>query len=365
MLTIAYIGNGRSANRYHLPFVLIRQTFRVKTVCSPVETSAWAPIDGVTYVRDPEAIWDDPEIQLVVVCTPSDSHVQYAQAALEHGKHVLVEKPFATTADQARGLFALAEDRGLFLQCYQNRRFDSDFLTTRRVIDSGVLGDLLEVEMHFDYYRPEIPTTLVPRFSPDWSYLYGHGVHTVDQVLSCFGSPQEIHYDVRQLLGPGRMNDYFDLDLYYGTLKVSVKSSYFRVKERPSFIVYGTKGMFVKAAKDRQEEHLKVCYLPGRPGFGVDLPEHYGTVTYYGEDGSYHEEKVTSDVGDYGRVYDGVHESIVNGASKIVQDSQTIELIGILEEGLRPMAEREARRPLGARPVAPSAAPLAGTGQPS
>ncbi|HEX7805379.1 MAG TPA: Gfo/Idh/MocA family oxidoreductase [Cellulomonas sp.] len=344
MLTIAYIGNGKSTNRYHLPYVLTRETFRVKTIYSRADSSPWARIDGVTYVQDVDAIWDDPEIQLVVVCTRPDSHEDYARAALEHGKHALVEKPFAPSAEAARELFALARERGLFLQCYQNRRFDSDFLTTQRVIESGVLGDLLEVEMHFDYYRPEVPTTLEPRFSAADSYLFGHGVHTVDQVLSYFGSPHEVRYDVRQLLGPGRKNDYFDIDLYFGALKVSVKSSYFRVKERPSFVVYGTKGMFVKAAKDRQEEHLKLFYLPGRPGFGVDTPEHYGTVTYYGDDRSYHEEKVTSEVGDYGRIYDGVHESIVNGAPKVVQDAQTIELMGILEAGLRPMIEREAHR---------------------
>jgi len=344
MLTIAYIGNGKSTNRYHLPFVLTRETFRVKTIYSRADTSPWPAIEGVTYVQDIEAIWDDPEIQLVVVCTPSDSHVPYARAALEHGKHVLVEKPFAATAREARELFALAADRGLFLQCYQNRRFDSDFLTVQRVIENGVLGDLLEVEMHYDYFRPEVPTRLVPTFSADHSYLFGHGVHTVDQVLSYFGSPHEVRYDVRQLLGPGRMNDYFDLDLHFGSLKVSVKSSYFRVKGRPSFVVYGTKGMFVKETKDRQEEHLKVFYLPGQPGFGIDLTEHYGTVTYYGDDGAYHEEKVTSQVGDYGRIYDGAYDTIVNGAPKIVPDTQTIELIGILEAGLGPMIEREAQR---------------------
>ena len=173
-------------------------------------------------------------------------------------------------------------------------------------------------------------------------------MHTVDQVLSWFGRPDEVRYDVRQLLGPGRMNDYFDLDLFYGRVKVSVKSSYFRVKDRPSFVVYGTRGMFVKAAKDRQEEHLKVFYLPGQPGFGVDLPEHYGTLTYYDDQGIYHEEKVVSEVGDYARIYDGVHDSIVNGAPKIVRDEQTIELIQILHDGLAPIvareqAEREAR----------------------
>ncbi len=342
MLTIAYIGNGKSANRYHLPYVLTRpETFRVSTIYAPAP-SPWTPIDGVAYVDDVQAVWDDPAIDLVVICTPHDTHVELARTALEHGKHALVEKPFAPTAAEARELFALAAQKGLFLQCYQNRRFDSDFLTVQKVIESGVLGDLLEVEMHFDYDRPEVPTQ-VTHFDPDWSYLYGHGVHTVDQVLSCFGSPERITSDVRQLLGPGRMNDYFDLDLYYaGPLKVSVKSSFFRVKGRPSFVVYGTKGAFVKAVKDRQEEHLKLFYLPGQPGFGVDRPEHHGILTTRTADGSYRDETVVSEVGDYGRIYDGVHASIVEGAPKIVQDEQTVELIQILEDGIRPLVEREA-----------------------
>lgn len=129
------------------------------------------------------------------------------------------------------------------------------------------------------------------------SYLYGHGCHTLDQVISYFGKPDTINYDVRQLLGEGRFNDYFDLDMYYGTLKVSVKSSYFRVKERPSFVVYGKKGMFIKQSKDRQEEHLKLFYMPTNKDFGVDTPEHYGTLIYYDQDGFYHEEKVVSVTG--------------------------------------------------------------------
>lgn len=333
MLTIAYIGNGKSANRYHLPFVLTRETFRVKTIYSRSGRSLWDPIDGVRYTTDIADVLEDPEIDLVVVTTHTDSHAEFARAALNSGKHALIEKPFTATAGQARELFDLARNRGLFLQTYQNRRFDSDFLTVQKVIESGVLGDLLEVEMHYDYYRPEVPNE-TDVFDPQRSYLYGHGVHTIDQVLSYFGSPETIHYDVRQLLGPGRMNDYFDIDLYYGALKVSVKSSYFRVTERPSFVVYGNRGTFVKATKDRQEEHLKLFYLPGQPGFGLDLPEHYGTLTYYDDDGGFHEEKVPSAVGDYARVYDGVYDSITAGAPKVITDNQTIELMQILEDGV-------------------------------
>ena len=182
---------------------------------------------------------------MIVVCTTHHFHYNYAKMVLEAGKHCLVEKPFMENSKQAREIFDLANQKGLYCSAYQNRRYDSDFLTVQKVIESGKLGDLLELEMHFDYYRPEVPEN-VDHFDPAHSYLYGHGCHTLDQVISYFGRPDHVHYDVRQLLGEGRMNDYFDLDLYYGTLKVSVKSSYFRIKERPSFIVYGKKGMFVK-----------------------------------------------------------------------------------------------------------------------
>ncbi|MGM0168428.1 oxidoreductase NAD-binding Rossmann fold protein [Enterococcus sp. AZ135] len=335
MLTIAYIGNGKSANRYHLPFsTKLADKIKVKTIYSPVEENTWEKIEGVHYTTDINEIYDDPEIQLVVVSTPSSLHYKLGKEVLEHGKNALIEKPFAETSAEAKELFDLAKEKGLLVQCYQNRRFDSDFLTVQKVIESGILGDLIEVEMHYDYFRPEIPES-VKEFSLNTSYLYGHACHTLDQVISYFGEPDDIHYEVRQILGEGRMNDYFDLDLFYGRIKVSVKSSYFRLKERPSFIVYGKKGVFVKETKDRQEEHLKIFHMPKNQDFGIDLPEHYGTLTYMDDEGVYHEEKVVSEIGDYSRVYEGVYESIINGKEKIVKDEETLLQIEMLETGIK------------------------------
>lgn len=184
MLTIAYIGNGKSANRYHLPFSLkLKDKIKVKTIYSRTKTTAWKRIEGVHYTTDINDIYNDPEIQLVVVSTPSSSHFQTGKAVLEHGKNALIEKPFTETYQEAKELFDLAKSKGLLVQCYQNRRYDSDFLTTQKVIESGVLGDILEVEMHYDYYRPEVPEG-VNEFSLDTSYLYGHACHTLDQVIS-------------------------------------------------------------------------------------------------------------------------------------------------------------------------------------
>ncbi|WP_373471209.1 Gfo/Idh/MocA family oxidoreductase [Carnobacterium alterfunditum] len=334
MLTIAYIGNGKSTNRYHLPFSQKSENINVKTIYSRHADSPWDKVPGVHYTTNLEDIWNDPEIQLVAICLPSSLHFEFAKLALEKGKNTLVEKPFTETAQEARELFELAKSKNLLVQCYQNRRYDSDFLTAQKVIDSGLIGELLEVEMHYDYFRPEVPENS-KEFSAASSYLYGHGCHTIDQVLSYFGEPDSIHYDVRQLLGPDRMNDYFDLDFYYSKTKVSVKSSYFRIKSRPSFVLYGKKGMFTKQEKDRQEEHLKLFYMPTNPDFGIDTPDHYGTLTYVDDNGLYHEEKVVSEIGDYSIVYEGLHESIINGKDKLVKDEETIRQLEILEEGIQ------------------------------
>ncbi|WP_342440265.1 Gfo/Idh/MocA family oxidoreductase [Paenibacillus sp. FSL L8-0436] len=335
MLTIGYIGNGKSTNRYHLPFSLNRENLKVKTIYARNPGKGeWEKAPGVLYTDELETLMNDEEIQLIVICTHIDSHYAYAKMALDHGKNLLVEKPFMPTKEEAVSIFQYAKEKNLVLQCYQNRRYDSDFLTTQKVIESGKLGDLLEVEMHYDYYRPETPNS-VTHYSKNNSYLYGHGVHTIDQVLSYFGEPGYIHYDVRQLLGTGRMNDYFDLDFYYSTLKVSVKSSFFRLKARPSFVVYGKKGVFVKQTQDRQEEHLKLFYLPkGHADFGIDLPEHYGTLTYLDDAGQYHEEKVVSEKGDYARLYDDMYQAILQGKDKTIKDEETIAVMEIIENGI-------------------------------
>ena len=335
MLTIGYIGNGKSTNRYHLPFTLQRDHIKVKTIYrrNPAHDT-WKKHKHIHYTTDLNEILKDQEIQLIVVTTSHDSHYLFAKLALDHNKHVLVEKPFMMSVEEAEEIFLYAKEKGLVVQCYQNRRYDSDFLTTKKVIESGKLGDLLEVELNYDYYRPEVPET-VQVYNNYRSFMYGHGTHTIDQVISYFGKPQHVHYDVRQLLGQGRMNDYFDLDFYYDQLKVSIKSSYFRLKERTSFVVYGKKGSFIKHSKDRQEEHLKLFYMPDGEGFGVDQPEHYGTLTYIDENGNYHEEKVVSEAGDYGRVYDGMYNTIIHGEEKIIKDEETLLQLAILEEGMK------------------------------
>ena len=273
---IGYYGNGKSTNRYHLPFSLNRKdTIKVKTIYDKFLSKAiWKRVEGINYTDNVEELLEDPEIDVVICPVPAAFHFETAKQVLAAGKNCVMEKPFTQNKAEAEELFALAKEKGVMIQCYQNRRFDSDYLTVQKVIESGKLGELFELEMHYDYYRPEVPEGFLS-YKKEESYVYNHACHTIDQVIAYFGKPDRVHYDVRQLLGKNRMNDYFDIDLQYGNLKVSVKSSYFRVKERPSFIVYGKKGMFIKETKDRQEADLKKFYMPDNADFGIDLPEHY------------------------------------------------------------------------------------------
>lgn len=335
-ITLGFIANGKSTNRYHLPFILQRKDqFIVKSIFQrDLSKQEWKRIDGVNYTDQIEEVLSDPEIDVVLITTPSTLHFEMAKKVLNANKHCVVEKPFTETLAQAKELYELAKAKGLMIQCYQNRRFDSDLLTAIDLLNKGKVGDLQEFELSFDYDRPDRPEN-THEFSRINSYYYGHACHSFDQVLSVFGKPNRVVYDVRQLLGPGRLNDYFDVDFFYNTYKVSVKSSFFRIKPRPSLVMVGKDGTYIKESKDKQEEHLKQFLWPNWEGFGKDDPKDFGIL--YTRD--VHLNPVVTKVetlkGDYGRYYDALYETLVNGAPKLVKDEETLWQLEMLEEGIK------------------------------
>ena len=174
-LVIGYYGNGKSTNRYHIPHLMRRgDKIEVKTIYARRLRDSWARWDGVYYTDKEEELLGDDELDVIIVTTPPEAHYEIAKKVIESGHNVVLEKPFTHSVAQSQELFDLAREKGAMLQCYQNRRFDSDFLTVQKVIASGKLGELAEVEMHFDYYRPEIPEG-AHTFTKADSYVYNHG----------------------------------------------------------------------------------------------------------------------------------------------------------------------------------------------
>ena len=330
-LHCAFIGFGKSATRYHLPYVLHRKAdWHVAHIYrrSPKPDEQLPQYAHIHFTSELDEILNDPQVKLVVVCTHADSHFDYAKQALEAGKNVLVEKPFTPTLSQAKELFALAKSKGLTISPYQNRRFDSCFLTTKKVIESGKLGRIIEIENHFDSYRP---VDAGKPGLPQDGVFYGLGVHTMDQIISLFGRPQQVSYDIRHLRNKANPDDTFEAQLFYGDLKAIVKSSHLVKLEYPKFIVHGHKGSFIKYGIDQQETSLKANIMPGEPGFGADSS--VGILEYVDDAGNTVREEVTVETGDYGRVYDALYQTLVNGRENFVSESDALTNMEILERG--------------------------------
>ena len=334
-LNVAYIGFGNSVCRYHLPYVARRpETVNVKYIyrreedrVGDEERETWYP--DITFTSDIDEVMNDPEVNLVVVNTPDAFHTYYTRMALEHGKNVLCEKPFAMTHEEAEEMFALAKEKGLVAMPNQNRRFDADMATVRQVIESGVLGDLVEVESHYDYFRPSI------KDHKGMGWLYGLTVHPLDQIVGQFGIPNKVVYDIRSIDNPGISDDYNDLQLFYDNgMKAIVKTSSYVKLDYPRFIVHGKKGSFLMPALGHQSSQAN---KPGPVEISFEpLPEDkWGTLSCITDEGEDITKKVPTLVQDYGKIYDNLYDVIFNGAEKVVKDEEAIEVLRIIEEATK------------------------------
>lgn len=334
MLVVAYIGFGNSVCRYHLPYVAKRpDKVKVKYIyrrkedrIGDEERESWYP--DITFTTDIEEVMKDKEVNLIVVNTPDAFHVFYTKMALENGKNVLCEKPFALTANEAKEVFALAKEKGLVAMANQNRRFDADMRTIRKVIESGVLGDIVEVESHYDYYRPSI------KANKHFGVLYGLAVHPIDQIVGQFGMPDKVSYDCRSIDNPGESDDYYDIDLYYGNMKAIVKTSYYVKLDYPRFIIHGKKGSFLMPSLGHQSN---LTSKPGPVEISFEpLPEDkWGTISYIDDNGADITKKIPTEIQDYGKIYDNLYDVIFNGAKKVVKDEEVVEVLRIIEEATR------------------------------
>lgn len=335
MLVIAYIGFGNSVCQYHLPYVEVRKdTMKVKYIyrreedrLGDTEREEWYP--EIKFTSSIEDVMQDSEVNLIVVNTPDKFHVPYTKMALENGKNVLTEKPFALTSMEAKEIFTLAKENGLLAMANQNRRFDADMRTVRKVIESGVLGDLIEVESHYDYYRPSIAK------HKGMGILYGLAVHPIDQIIGEFGIPEKITYDVRSIDNPGISDDYYDIDFFYsGGMKAIVKTSYYVKLNYPSFIVHGKKGSFLMPSlgHNSSKEKPNGPYKISNEKYPEEL---WGTLSYIDSDGQDITMKVPVEMGDYGIIYDNIFEVLSNRAEKIIKDEEVITVLEIIEESLK------------------------------
>jgi len=289
-------GYGLAGSVFHAP--LIRACSRMEIAA--VLTSRDAP-DRVGSVEELIERSD-----LVVIASPNRTHFPIAKAALESGKHVVVDKPFAITTGEADELIRLAADRDRVLTVFHNRRWDGDFLTVRKVLPK--LGELSLFEVHWDRFRPAIKQGWREVPEPGGGVLNDLGPHMIDQALLLFGMPDAVSADIMTQRPDAQVDDYFDVALHYGKRRVSLKCSSLVSDQRPRFAVHGSAGSYVKYGLDPQEEQLKAGLTPNDPGFGIT--NHAGTLT--APDGS--RTSIETERSNYTIFYEMVADSILDGA---------------------------------------------------
>ena len=336
----AFAGYGPGGNIYNSPILSSIPGFKVEKILTSSTaniTVAKKDFPEAQIVDDFSDILKDAEIDLVIITLPNHLHFSFAKQALEAGKHVLVEKPFTTNVKEANELINLAHQKGLILSVHHNRRWDSDFRTVKKVVESGILGKVVEYEAHFDRFRNEIkPGWKEKKENAGSGILYDLGSHLIDQALTLFGLPKEVFADIRMQRDGAKVPDAFELLLFYPNLKVTLKAGQLVKEKGATFQIFGTKGSFVKHGADVQEEALKQGKKPSEfSDWGVEPREIWGRLNTVDE-----ERQVESERGNYPLIYQNLFKAITAGEPLAVTPQQARDVIRIIEAAQKSQDER-------------------------
>lgn len=308
-LNVGVIGCGYATATFHAPLIRAVAGLDLVAVSSSDPAKAAALLPGVTVEADPQALIARPDIDLVVIPTPNDTHHPLAAAALDAGRHVVVDKPFTLTVAQGADLIERARRGGRLLSVFHNRRWDGDFLTLSRLVADGTLGRVVELTSTFERYRPSVPVRWRDQGGPGSGLWYDLGPHLLDQALCLFGMPATLTLDLARLRDGALADDWFQAVLGYERARVILRAGTLVAEPAPRFTAHGTLGSYIKRGLDPQEAAMKSGILPGAPGWGVDPDP--GTLTLAGPDSAMEHRPAPALAGDYRHFYTGVRDAIL------------------------------------------------------
>jgi predicted dehydrogenase len=322
---------GMSGMVFHAPFLANNPGFELQKIVERTPKGSKQIYPEVNIVKDFNELIKDPDLELIVVNTPDHTHYDLTREALLAGKHVIVEKPFTITSNEGKKLIELAEKRNLILTVFQNRRWDGDFQTVRKVLSDGLIGELVEYESHFDRFRNYIQTgSWKEDLSLGTGNIYNLGSHMIDQVLILFGMPESIYADLAVRREGSKVNDYYHIHLYYGQKTAILKSSYLVREQGPRYVLHGNLGSFVKYGIDPQEELLKSGEIPVGEDWGREDKRFWGFLhtEINGEPVRYNIETIP---GNYRAFYDNVYHAIRDDGELAVKPHEALNVIRIIE----------------------------------
>ncbi len=329
------IGFGLSGRVFHSPFIDVVDGYelsKISTSNPERESLAKDRYPKAKIVPDPKNIIEDPNIDLVIVTSPNSDHFKWAKESLLTGKHVVVEKPFTVDVVEADELLELSRRQNKILTVYHNRRFTSDTKTVKKLLDSGMLGEIVDYETHFDRYRtnPRPGKAWREEALPGSGIFYDLGSHLIDQALWFFGMPESVTANINHQRPWAKADDHFDVRLHYPNFTATLKSGMICRIPGPTYMLHGTKGSFIKYGLDVQEATLDAGVKPVGYNWGKEPKEIWGTInTEY--KGVKIEGTIESEQGDYRDYFINLRDAITGKTELAVKPEEARNVIKIIE----------------------------------
>lgn len=325
---------GMSGRVFHAPFLATNPGFNLKAVVERHEKKAALKYPGLKSYNSIDELLNDDEIELIVVNTPTNTHFDYAVQALRSGKNVLIEKPAAVTSEEIRYLFELSHQLNLKVMVFQNRRYNSDFISAKEVIESGRLGKLIEIHFRMDRYRMAIGNKHFKesKDTPGNGLMYDFGPHLIDGIISILGKPLSYTKTTAAHRTGSEVDDYFHFHLKYpDQLNVFLTGGMLIAEPEYGFVIHGTSGSFLKMRTDVQESQLSADLLPTEDGFGIETNGSEGKLVLIDENNKKTVERLPAPKGQYNELFNAVYQAIRHNKPFPVNEEQITWQIEMLE----------------------------------
>ena len=309
IINTVLLGYGFSGQTFFAPFIKQHEGFNVYGVWERSKKRVQKDFPEAKSFETLEAILADDQVDLVVVNTPIDTHFEFAHKALEAGKNVICEKAFTTTAEEAKTLHLLAKSKGVELFIFQNRRYDSDFRTFKKVLESEKLDPVVEVTISYDFYVPKVRGEVHTEHANSGGEFNNRGSHITDQAVSLFGVPDAVIADFAAFRPNSPVEDYFLATLIYPDKRVKLRATDISLASQPGYIAHGMNGSYIQDRTDVQEDLLLDGATPSREDWTNSKNHKKGFLTYL-DNGEKNVEEIPSSIGNYFDYYDAVYDTL-------------------------------------------------------
>ncbi len=328
-----------SGKLFHAPFIQNHPGYELAAIVERSKNDSRERYPKSKLYRSIDELLADNSIQLIIINTPTHLHFENSKAALMAGKNIVVEKPFSVTVKECEEINEMAKRKNLFLSIYQNRRYDGDYHAVKDILEKRLLGDLREVEIRYDRYRPVGAGKAHKEGDlPGAGIIYDLSPHLIDQALQLFGWPQSLFADVWKMREDVKAKDYYEILLYYPQLRVRLMATCIAREPLPSYILHGMKGSFIQQRSDLQEQQLNEGAIPSLESW-CRPPSQPDGLLHTEIDGKVIRKELTSTPGNYMGYYDDVYKALTRKAPNPVPAEDGIKTIKIIEAALKSAEE--------------------------